>query len=179
MIISGDAPVSKVAQRFEVFTGAGKRREWPPELKASIVAECCPGRGSVSAVARRHGLDPSQIYAWRKDVRKQREAKGLSLLSAEPEVAMFVPALIGAVTSAEPAPRRRSHGNRRAEPVLARHRYGRANRSCHLFKHRSKPLAQSLVTKGGRIDFAVCPSCRIENGRLHADSGLIARSIPT
>lgn len=117
MIISGDDPVSKVAQRFEVFTGAGKRREWPPELKASIVAECCPGRERVSAVARRHGLDPSQIYAWRKEVRKQLEAKGLSLLSAEPEVAMFVPALIGAVTSAEPAPRRRSHGRRRAEPA--------------------------------------------------------------
>lgn len=50
MIISGDAPVSKGVQRFEVFTGAGKRREWPPELKASIVAECCPGRGGVSAV---------------------------------------------------------------------------------------------------------------------------------
>jgi transposase len=114
MIISGDDPVSKGAQRFEVFTGAGKRREWPPELKASIVAECCPGRGGVSAVARRHGLDPSQIYGWRKDLRKQLEAKGLSILSAEPETAMFVPAVIGAVTSAEPAPRRRSQHRRRA-----------------------------------------------------------------
>jgi len=71
MIISGDDPVSKGVQRFEVFTGAGKRREWPPELKASIVAECCPGREGVSAVARRYGLDPSQIYGWRKGLRKQ------------------------------------------------------------------------------------------------------------
>ena len=39
MIILGDDPVSKGSQRFEVFTGSGKRREWPPELKASIVAE--------------------------------------------------------------------------------------------------------------------------------------------
>jgi transposase len=114
MIISGDDPVSKGAQRFEVFTGAGKRREWPPELKASIVAECCPGRGSVSAVARRHGLDPSQIYAWRKDLRKQLE----SVPAVEPEVAMFVPAVIGAVTPAEPAPRRRSHGRRRAKHAV-------------------------------------------------------------
>lgn len=105
MIISGDDPVSKGAQRFEVFTGAGKRREWPVELKASIVAECCPGRGGVSAVARRHGLDPSQIYAWRKDLHKQLETKGLSLLSAEPEAAMFVPAVIEAVTAAASAPR--------------------------------------------------------------------------
>ena len=40
MIIPGDDPVSKGAQRFEVFTGAGRRRDWPPEVKASIVAEC-------------------------------------------------------------------------------------------------------------------------------------------
>ena len=115
MIISGDDPVSKGAQRFEVFTGAGKRREWPLELKASIVAECCPGRGSVSAVARRHGLDPSQIYVWRKDLLKQLEVKVLPQPAAEPEAAMFVPAVIGAVTPAEPAPRRRSHGRRRAK----------------------------------------------------------------
>jgi transposase len=31
MIISGDDPVSKGAQRFEVFTGAGKRREGRPK----------------------------------------------------------------------------------------------------------------------------------------------------
>lgn len=114
MIISGDDPVSNGARRFEVFTGAGRRREWPPELKASIVAECCPGRGGVSAVARRHGLDPSQIYGWRKDLVKQLESKGLSLLATEPEAAMFVPAVIGAVTPAEPTPRRRSRQRRRA-----------------------------------------------------------------
>ena len=112
MIISGDDPVSKGAQRFEVFTGAGKRREWPPELKASIVAECCPGRGSVSAVARRHGLDPSQIYVWRKDLLKQLEVKVLPHPAAEPEAAMFVPAMIEAEAPAKPAPRRRSHGRR-------------------------------------------------------------------
>ena len=71
MIISGDDPVSKGAQRFEVFTGAGKRRDWPPEVKASIVAECYSGQEGVSAVARRHGLDPSQVYAWRRDLRKR------------------------------------------------------------------------------------------------------------
>ncbi|MDV3480901.1 MULTISPECIES: transposase [Sphingomonadales] len=59
-MITSDDPVSKGAQRFEVFTGAGKRRDWPPEVKASIVAECYVGEG-VSAVARRHGLDPSQV----------------------------------------------------------------------------------------------------------------------
>jgi transposase len=117
MIISGDDPASKGAQRFEVFTGVGKRRDWPSELKASIVAECCLGRGGVSAVARRHGLDPSQIYAWRKDLRRQLEAKGLSLLSAEPEAAMFVPAMIETVTPTQAAPRRGNQQPRRAASV--------------------------------------------------------------
>jgi len=115
MIISSDDPVSKGAQRFEVFTGAGKRREWPPELKASIVAECCPERGGVSTVARRHGLDPSQIYVWRKDLRKQLEVKVLPHSAAEPEAAMFVPAMIEAEAQAKPAPRRRSQQRRRAK----------------------------------------------------------------
>jgi transposase len=117
MIISGDDPVSRGVQRFEVFTGAGKRREWPPEVKASIVAECCSGREGVSAVARRHGLDPSQVYAWRKDLRKQLEDKGLPLPSPEPEAVAFVPAVIQASMVADPARVRRAHQRRRATPA--------------------------------------------------------------
>jgi transposase len=112
MIISGDDPVSKSAQRFEVFTGAGKRRDWPPEVKASIVAECYAGEG-VSAVARRHGLDPSQVYAWRRDLRKQFEAEGLIPATRRSEAPVFVPAVIDAVDAADPAPTRRPRRRRR------------------------------------------------------------------
>lgn len=107
MIISGDDPVSRGAQRFEVFTSAGKRREWPPEVKASIVAECYSGREGVSAVARRHGLDPSQVYAWRRDLRKQLEAEGVTVPPTEPEVPSFVPAVVEPDVSADTAPKRR------------------------------------------------------------------------
>ena len=113
MIISGDDPVSKGAQRFEVFTGAGKRRDWPPEVKASIVAECYSGRESVSAVARRHGLDPSQVYAWRRDLRKRLEAEGVVLPLSEPEVVAFVPAVIEPSAVPDPAPTRRLRRRRR------------------------------------------------------------------
>jgi transposase len=102
MIIPCDDPVSKGAQRFEIFTGKGKRREWPPELKASIVAECYTGGERVGAVARRHGLDPSQVYAWRKDLSKQLEDRGLAPPLAEP------------VTRSEPAVARRTRRRRRA-----------------------------------------------------------------
>jgi transposase len=114
MIISGDDPVSRGAQRFEVFTGAGRRREWPPEVKASIVAECYSGREGVSAVARRHGLDPSQVYAWRRDLRKQFEAEGVILPSAVPEAIAFVPAVVEPSAVPDPAPTRRPRRRRRA-----------------------------------------------------------------
>lgn len=113
MIISGDDPVSKGAQRFEVFTGAGKRRDWPPEVKASIVAECYSGREGVSAVARRHGLDPSQVYAWRRDLRKRLEAEGVVLPLPEPEAVAFVPAVIEPSAVPDPAPTRRPRRRRR------------------------------------------------------------------
>ena len=114
MIISGDDPVSRGAQRFEVFTGAGKRREWPPEVKVSIVAECYTGREGVSAVARRHGLDPSQLYAWRRDLRKRFEDEGLALPSAPPEAAAFVPAVIATGAGPSPALVPRARRRRRA-----------------------------------------------------------------
>ena len=114
MIIPCDDPVSKGAQRFEIFTGKGKRREWPPELKASIVAECYTGGERVSAVARRYGLDPSQVYAWRKDFRKELEDRGLVPPLAEPLSTMFVPAVVEPATRPEPAASRRTRRSRRA-----------------------------------------------------------------
>lgn len=70
--------------RFEVFTGAGRRREWADETRARILAESYAGLESVSAVARRHGLCPSQLFTWRREARKAIEA-------AAP---VFVPAVI-------------------------------------------------------------------------------------
>lgn len=114
MIIPCDDPVSKGAQRFEIFTGAGKRRDWPPEVKASIVAECYAGSEGVGAVARRHGLDPSQVYAWRKDLRKQLANQGPAPASAEAVAATFVPAVVELGAQPDPAPARRARRRRRA-----------------------------------------------------------------
>jgi transposase len=115
MMITSDDPVSKGAQRFEVFTGAGKRREWPPEVKAAIVAECYAGREGVSSVARRHGLDPSQVYAWRKDLLRRVNDDKSAVPSTASDVAPFVPAVIepGAVPDLAPV-RRASRRRRRA-----------------------------------------------------------------
>ncbi len=61
-------PKSKAepARRLEVFTGAGRRRAWTAEQKAGIVAESYEAGDTVSAVARRHGLTPQQLFGWRR-----------------------------------------------------------------------------------------------------------------
>lgn len=49
--------MSRAAQRVEIVTGAGGRREWSPAQKAAILTDCYSGSASVCDVARRHGLD--------------------------------------------------------------------------------------------------------------------------
>lgn len=82
---SAEEPV----RRFEVFTGAGRRREWAPEEKARIVAESFEPGATVSAVARRHGLTPQQLFTWRRQARKPSET---------------LPAFVPAVVAPEVAP---------------------------------------------------------------------------
>lgn len=95
-----DAGISGV-RRFEVFTGVGKRRDWPPEVKASIVAESYSGTESVSAVARRHGMSVSQLFTWRRLLRKEMEECGIALPVAPRAAPMFVPAVL---EEQEPSP---------------------------------------------------------------------------
>jgi transposase len=70
-------------RRFEVFTGSGRRRDWSEEEKALIVEESYSFKQSVRAVARRHGLSPSQLFSWRRIARERQEP--------DP---MFVPAIV-------------------------------------------------------------------------------------
>ena len=78
---------------FEVFTGVGRRRDWPPEVKASILAERLAGQETVCSVARRHGMSPSRLFTWRRQLSKQMESQGA-------DVPAFVPAVVD-VGSAE------------------------------------------------------------------------------
>src|SRR5271166_6228113 len=58
-------------RRIEVITGVGRRRRWSEEQKAAIVAETLEAGAAVSEVAQRHGVSASQVFSWRKAVRKQ------------------------------------------------------------------------------------------------------------
>jgi transposase len=64
-------PSPERISRVEVFTGTGRRRRWTAEQKALIVAESYERGQTASAVARRHGLTPQQLFAWRRDARQQ------------------------------------------------------------------------------------------------------------
>jgi transposase len=68
-MITVDNAITRPVHRLEVFTGAGRRRTWSDENKARIVAEIVASGESVSAVARRHGLSPQQLFGWRRQVR--------------------------------------------------------------------------------------------------------------
>ena len=76
-------------QRLEVFTGTGRRRAWTAEQKAQIVAESYAG-SAVSAVARRHGLTPQQLFSWR------RQACQHGLREAEKSDPSFAPVVVEA-----------------------------------------------------------------------------------
>lgn len=49
MTMSYDDAGNSGVHRFEVFAGAGKRRDWPPEARVLIVAESYSGQESISA----------------------------------------------------------------------------------------------------------------------------------
>jgi transposase len=109
-------------RRFEVFTGAGRRRRWSAADKAAIVAESYSGVGSVCDVARRHGLAPGQLFCWRRQLREPiADAAGVPVMRSAP---MFVPALVEALPApvVAPVPTTRSSPRRarksRAGPMV-------------------------------------------------------------
>ena len=64
----------------EIFRGQARRR-WSEADKRRLVAETIGPGATVHGVARRHGVSPSRLFAWRK------------LYRAGPEIERTVPAL--------------------------------------------------------------------------------------
>jgi transposase len=85
-------PRTEPVRRLEVFTGAGRRRAWTAEQKARVVAESYAGSESVSAVARRHGLTPQQLFGWRRQPHRRGETGTLGNGVAFAPVILAAPA---------------------------------------------------------------------------------------
>src|SRR5207247_9034880 len=62
-------PTLEPGRRLEVCPGAGRRRSWTAEQKLQIISESYADGETVSAVARRHGLTPQQLFGWRRAAR--------------------------------------------------------------------------------------------------------------
>jgi transposase len=103
MSISEHKHMPEPVRRIEVFTGAGRRRSWSAAEKAAIIAQSYGAGETVCAVARRHGLTPQQLFAWRRLARR-------SALLAPP---MFVPALVETSGPEAPPPARAPRRARR------------------------------------------------------------------
>lgn len=70
------------------MAGPTGRRSWSEAVKARIVAESFEPGARVVDVARRHGVAPQQVTAWRRDARKGRLA--LPVEDAAPFAALVV-----------------------------------------------------------------------------------------
>ena len=88
-------PEPGTVHRLELFTGAGRRRTWPADVKARIVAESHAPGATACGVARRHGLSQQQLFAWRREARHRAAGDG-------GELPPFVPVLLEP-TAAPPA----------------------------------------------------------------------------
>ena len=80
-------PEAKTIQRMEVLTGPERRRQWSTEDKERIVAESYSGHDSVSRIARRHGLLPQQLFAWRREARRTAVAPAFAAVALAPREA--------------------------------------------------------------------------------------------
>lgn len=75
-------------QRVEVIAGSEKRRFYSAADKAGLVAEAFRPGVVASEVARRHGLNVSLLYRWRRQIEEEQ-------VSPSPEPAVnFVPVRI-------------------------------------------------------------------------------------
>jgi transposase len=63
--------------RVEIFRGQPRRR-WSEEEKRRLVAETLVPGETVRGVARRHGVNTSQLFTWRKRLRAQIDVAAAS-----------------------------------------------------------------------------------------------------
>jgi transposase len=70
------------ANPIEVITSIQRRRRWAAEEKRAIVEEAEQLGASISSVARKYGINPNQLFHWRRLIRQG----SLSAVRADEEV---------------------------------------------------------------------------------------------
>ena len=81
------------SRSFEVLTASPVRlsssparsyRSWSDEEKGRIVGETLVAGANVSAIARSNGLDPSQLFAWRRKAKASGMVAPLAAATNQP-----------------------------------------------------------------------------------------------
>jgi transposase len=82
----------------EIFRGQARRR-WSNEDKRRLVGETLAAGGTVQGVARRYGVNTSQLFTWRKQLRAKverpaptRAVPGFAAVMIAPPAALPSPA---------------------------------------------------------------------------------------
>ena len=74
--------MTEIKEKIHIITSTERRRRWSSEEKRSIVQETYQSGMSVSLIARKYGIFPSQLFYWRKLM----ENGALTGIKAEEEV---------------------------------------------------------------------------------------------
>src|SRR5262245_47474452 len=75
----------------EIISRVKRRRKWSAEEKVKILTEALEPGGTLSAVADRHGISRSQLYAW---MRLAREGGIPGISMNGPQKPLFAPVRI-------------------------------------------------------------------------------------
>src|SRR3954463_8496797 len=74
------------------------RRSWAAWEKRAIVEEARRATSSISAVARRHGITPSLLFRWRRELQQQERS------AERPPAPAFVPLALPSPVETPPSP---------------------------------------------------------------------------
>lgn len=74
--------ISKAGIITEVICSTQKRRRWTPYEKQKIVQETYHPGVTISFIARKHGIPPSQLFYWRRLL----ESSAMTGMKSEEEV---------------------------------------------------------------------------------------------
>jgi transposase len=74
--------MTEIKEKIHIITSTERRRRWSPEEKRSIIQETYQPGMSVSLIARKYGIIPSQLFYWRRLM----ENGALTGIKAEEEV---------------------------------------------------------------------------------------------
>jgi transposase len=58
--------ISNTVEAVEIFSNTQRRKRWAAIEKHKIVQETYQPGATVSYIARKHGIPPSQLFYWRK-----------------------------------------------------------------------------------------------------------------